>query len=88
MDKDSTTKVVHFYGDGADDDDSKHDEDDPNLESGVVLASLSLIRESCHCFEIHSISQDEFKEDVVVESDGEDEDNADDDEDEMIQLLK
>ena len=52
------------------------------------MASFWLNHESCHCLEIHSISQDEFAEDDEVDSDGEDEDNDDDDEDQMIKLLK
>jgi len=74
-----------FYGDGAD--------DDPNLDSGVALASLWLNQESCHCPDIHSISQGEFGEDDD-DNDGEDDNNEDDDgedndedDDEVIQLL-
>ena len=170
MDKDSTTKVLRFYGDDADDDDDSHhnedsdddpdddnshnddedtdddpdnddshhddedtdcdsddddshhddedtdddpndddshheedSDDDLNLESGVVLASLWLSHDSCHCLEIHSISQGELSDDdgddeeedsdgevdeEEEEDDDEDEEDEDEDEDEVIQLLK
>ena len=72
-------------GSDDDDDDSNHDEvDDPNLDSGVALASLWLNQESCHCFDIQSISHGEF---VEEDDDDSEVDDEDEDEDEVIQLL-